>query len=67
MVKRRMDAVDALKLTIERGANKLYREAANMTEDPIGKRAFKWLAKEELRHLAKLWLFSVSLYLHANV
>jgi len=27
---------------------------ADMTEDPNGKRAFKWLAKEELRHLAKL-------------
>lgn len=56
MAKRRMDAVDALKLAIERerGANKFYRQAADMTEDPNGKRAFKWLAKEELRHLAKL-------------
>jgi len=56
MAKRRMDAVDALKLAIERerGANKFYRQAANMTEDPNGKRTFKWLAKEELRHLAKL-------------
>ncbi|MFQ5925652.1 MAG: ferritin family protein [Dehalococcoidia bacterium] len=56
MAKRRMDAVDALKLAIERqrGANKFYRQAADMTEDPNGERAFKWLAKEELRHLAKL-------------
>jgi len=51
-----MDAIDALKLAIERerGANKFYRQAADMTEDPNGKRTFKWLAKEELRHLAKL-------------
>lgn len=56
MAKRRMDAVDALKLAIERerGANKFYRQAADMTEDPDGKRMFNWLAKEELRHLAKL-------------
>jgi len=56
MAKRRMDAVDALKLAIERerGANKVYRQVADMTEDLNGKRAFKWLAKEELRHLAKL-------------
>lgn len=56
MAKRRMDAVDALKLAIERerGANKFYRQAANITEDHNGKRTFKWLAKEELRHLAKL-------------
>jgi len=56
MEKRRMDAVDALKLAIERerGANKFYRKAVDMTEDPNGKRMFNWLAKEELRHLAKL-------------
>jgi len=56
MAKRRMDAIDALKLAIERekGANKFYREAVAMTEDPNGKRTFKWLAKEELRHAAKL-------------
>lgn len=56
MAKRRMDAIDALKLAIERerGANKFYRQAADMTQDPNGKRTFRWLAKEELRHLAKL-------------
>ena len=56
MAKRRMDAVDALKMAIERerGANRFYRQAADMIEDPDGKRMFKWLAKEELRHLAKL-------------
>ena len=56
MAKRRPDAVEALKLAIERerGANKFYRKAADMTQDPDGKRTFKWLAKEELRHLAKL-------------
>ena len=56
MAKRRMDAVDALKLAIERemGANKFYRKAVDMTEDPNGKRTYRWLAKEELRHLAKL-------------
>jgi len=56
MAKRRMDAVDALKLAIERerGANRFYRQAEDMTEDPNGKVMFKWLAKEELRHLVKL-------------
>ncbi|MDY6907104.1 MAG: ferritin family protein [Chloroflexota bacterium] len=56
MAKRRVDPVDALKLAIERerGANRFYREAADMVEDPNGKRAFQWLAKQELRHVAKL-------------
>ena len=56
MAKRRINAVEALKLAIERerGANKFYRKAADMTEDSNGKRTFKWLAKEESRHLAKL-------------
>jgi rubrerythrin len=56
MAKRRMDAVEALKLAMERdkGANKFYREAAGKTKDPNGKRMLKWLAKEESRHLAKL-------------
>lgn len=56
MAKRRMDTVDALKLAIERerGANKFYRKAVDMTEDPNGKRTYRWLAKEELRRLAKL-------------
>jgi rubrerythrin len=36
------------------GANKVYRKAVDMTEDPDGKRMFKWLAREELRHLVKL-------------
>jgi len=56
MAKRRMKAVDALKLAIERerGANKFYRQAADVAEDPDGKRMFNWLAKEEARHLAKL-------------
>jgi rubrerythrin len=56
MGKRRMDGVDALKLAIERekGAGQFYRRAANATVDLDGKRAFEWLAKEELRHLAKL-------------
>lgn len=56
MAKGYMDAVDALKLAIERerGANKFYRQAADTTEDANGKTVFKWLAKEELRHLAKL-------------
>jgi len=56
MAKRRIDAVEALKLAIERerGANKFYRKAADMTQDANGKRTFAWLAKEELRHTAKL-------------
>ncbi len=56
MTKRHMDAVDALKLAMERekGASKFYRQAADMTEDPNGKRAYDWLAKEESRHFAKL-------------
>lgn len=56
MAKRHIDTVDALKLAIERerGANKFYLKAVEMTENPDGKRMFKWLAKEELRHLAKL-------------
>ena len=56
MEKRRMKAVDALKLGIERetGANKFYLNAAEATKDRNGKNMFNWLAKEELRHLAKL-------------
>jgi rubrerythrin len=56
MAKRRMKATDALKLGIERerGANKFYRTAAESTKDTNGKNMFHWLAKEELRHLAKL-------------
>jgi len=56
MAKRRMDAVDALKIAMERekGASRFYRQAAGMTEDPNGRRTFEWLAKEESRHLAKL-------------
>ena len=56
MTKRRIKAVDALKLAIERerGANRFYHQAAGMAEDPDGKRMFNWLAKEEARHLAKL-------------
>jgi len=56
MAKRRMDAVEALKLGIERerGANRFYRKASEMTEDTNGKKMYQWLAKEELRHLAKL-------------
>lgn len=56
MEKRRMDSIEALKLAMERekGANKFYREAAETTRDPSGKKTFKWLAKEEGRHLAKL-------------
>ena len=56
MEKRRMKAVDALKLGIEResGANKFYQKAAQATRDQNGKNMFDWLAKEELRHLARL-------------
>ncbi len=56
MANRRMKAVDALKLAIERerGATEFYRQAADVAEDPDGKRMFNWLAKEEARHLAKL-------------
>ncbi len=56
MLEGHKDAVDILKLAIERerGANKFYRQAADTTENADGKRVFKWLAKEELRHLAKL-------------
>ncbi len=56
MAKRRMDPVDALKLAIERerGANKFYLQAAAVTGDPQGQGLFTWLAKQELRHLAKL-------------
>ena len=56
MAKRRVKAVEALELAIERerGANKFYRDAAEETKDQNGKKMFHWLAKEELRHLAKL-------------
>ncbi len=56
MQKRRMKAADALELGIERerGANKFYRKAAESTRDRNGKNMFDWLAKQELRHLAKL-------------
>jgi rubrerythrin len=56
MEKRRMKAVDALKLGIERerGANQFYQKAAQATRDQNGKNMFNWLAKEELRHLARL-------------
>ena len=56
MEKRRIDSIEALKLAMERerGANKFYREAAETTLDPSGKKTFRWLAKEEGRHLAKL-------------
>lgn len=56
MARRRMGAIDALKLAIERerGANRHYRQAADMAKDSDGKRMFGWLAKEEARHLAKL-------------
>jgi rubrerythrin len=56
MQKRRMKAVDALKLGIEReqGANKFYQNAAQATKDQNGTNMFDWLAKEELRHLARL-------------
>lgn len=56
MAKRRMKPVDALQLAIERekGANKFYREAADKIRDPDGQKTFKWLAKEEARHMAKL-------------
>jgi rubrerythrin len=56
MAKRRMKATEALELAIERerGANKFYRKAADATKDSYGKNMFDWLAKEELRHLAKL-------------
>ncbi len=56
MARRRMKTADALELAIERekGANKFYRKAAEATKDQNGKNMFHWLAKEELRHLAKL-------------
>ncbi len=56
MAKRRVDAVEALKLALERerGANKFYRQAAETVKDANGQRTFRWLAKEELRHVAKL-------------
>jgi rubrerythrin len=56
MEKRHMKALDALKLGIEResGANKFYQKAAQATRDQNGKNMFDWLAKEELRHLARL-------------
>jgi rubrerythrin len=56
MAKRHMDAVEALKLAMERekGANKFYRQAADKIKDLNGKKMFQWLAKEEARHLAKL-------------
>ncbi len=56
MAKRHIDAVEALELALERerGANKFYRQAAEKIEDPNGQRTFRWLAKEELRHVAKL-------------
>lgn len=49
-------AIEALKLGINRewGASRFYRRSAEATLDPIGKRTFDWLAKQEARHLAKL-------------
>ncbi len=51
-----MDSTEALKLGMERekNANKFYTEAAEKTGDASGKKTFRWLAKEEGRHLAKL-------------
>lgn len=56
MAKRRMKAIDALKLAIERerGANRFYIQAADMTADPDGGKMFRWLAGQEARHLAQL-------------
>ncbi len=56
MSKRTVDSIDALKLAMERekNANKFYIQAAERTADPNGKKTFRWLAKEEGRHLARL-------------
>lgn len=55
-MKRRMKAIDALRLAVERerGALNFYRDAARMDENPDGRRMFHWLAKEEARHLIRL-------------
>ena len=56
MAKRRVKAVDALKLALERerGAFEFYCKAYDISVDPDGQRMFNWLAQEESRHLAKL-------------
>lgn len=56
MVQKNMSSTEILTLATgrEREANKWYRQAADLTEDKNGKSTFTWLAKEELRHLAKL-------------
>jgi rubrerythrin len=56
MTKRRVKAVDALMLAIERerGARALYLGAASRASDPDGQRMFNWLAEEEYRHMAAL-------------
>ncbi|MBE0481760.1 MAG: ferritin family protein [Dehalococcoidia bacterium] len=56
MAKRRMKAADALELAIERekGAARFYSQAASRVKDANGKSMFRWLAKEESRHMAKL-------------
>jgi rubrerythrin len=56
MTKRRLKAVDALKLAIEReqGAGTFYSEAARTVTDPGGRALLNWLVEEESRHLDQL-------------
>ena len=56
MVKRRLKAVDALKIAIEREreAGKFYLDAIGIVADPSGIMMLNWLVREESRHLAKL-------------
>ena len=58
MSKRRVKAVDALMLAIERerGARALYIDAARRASDSDGQRMFTWLAGEEQRHITALKL-----------
>jgi len=56
MVKRRLKAVDALRIAIEREreASKFYLDAIAVVTDPSGIMMLNWLVREESRHLAKL-------------
>ena len=50
------DALQVLTLAMERekGGHDFYRDAAEKTSDPKGKRMFEWLARQEMNHFQKL-------------
>jgi rubrerythrin len=56
VARRRLKAIDALRLAIhrEREAVNFYREAAARLENGLGQTVLAWLAREESRHLSRL-------------